>query len=141
MGCKDHILLKALLRNCKINSVTFEENTEQPFNDNLNLLRALALPLHGNQKLKEATSKLLKLCIKGNDGLSPHQFQGVHVNEITVVEDLLLLNILLYDMDFVDRNIVGEFARRNVQKYENTVRLLRPNNHICHVSNINAVLQ
>ena len=75
------------------------------------------------------------------DGLSPNQFQGVHMNDIPTVEDLLTLNILLYDIDIVDGNIVGEVARRSVQKYENTVRLLRYNNHICYVSNINAVFQ
>ena len=41
----------------------------------------------------------------------------------------------------MDGNIVGELTRRSVQKYENTVRLLRYNNHICYVNNINAVFQ
>ena len=63
------------------------------------------------------------------------------MNDIPTVEDLLTLNILLYDIDFVDVNVVGELASRNVQKYENTVRLLRYNDHICKVNNINAGLQ
>ena len=75
------------------------------------------------------------------DGLSADQFQGVHMNDFPIVEDLLTLNILLYDIDFVDGNIIGELARRSVQKYENTVRLLRYNNHICYVNNNNAVFQ
>ena len=75
------------------------------------------------------------------DGLSPNQFQGVHSNDFPNVEDLLTLNILLYDIDIVDGNIVGELARRSVQKDENTVRLLRCNNHIRYVNNINAVFQ
>ena len=75
------------------------------------------------------------------DGLSPNQFQGVHLNDIPIVEDLLTLNIVLYDIDIVNGNIVGELARRSVQKYEKTVRLLRYNNHICYVNNNNAVLQ
>ena len=62
------------------------------------------------------------------------------MNDIPTVEDLLTLNILLYDIDIVDGNIVGELARRSVQKNENTVRLLRYN-HICYVNNINAVFQ
>ena len=73
------------------------------------------------------------------DGLSADLFQGVHLNDIHFVEDLLTLNILLYDIDIVDGNIIGELARRSVQKYENTVRLLRYNNHICYVNNIDAV--
>ena len=41
----------------------------------------------------------------------------------------------------MDGNIVGELARRSVQKYKNTVRLLRYDNHICYVNNFNAVFQ
>ena len=73
------------------------------------------------------------------DGLSADQFHGVNMNDIPIVEDLLTLNILLYVIDIVNGNIVGELARRSVQKYEITVRLLRYNNHICYVNNINAV--
>ena len=75
------------------------------------------------------------------DGLSADQFQGVHMNDIPTVEYLLTLDVLLYDIDILDRNIVGELARRSVQKYLNTVRLLRYNNHICYVNNIKAVFQ
>ena len=75
------------------------------------------------------------------DGVSADQFQGVHMNAIPIVEDLLTLNILLYDIDIVDGNIIGELARRCVQKYEITVRLLRYNNHICYVNNKNALFQ
>ena len=75
------------------------------------------------------------------DELNPNQFQGVHMNDIPTVENLLTLDILLYDIDFVDGNIVVELARRSVQKYEKTVRLLRYNNHIYYVNNNNAVFQ
>ena len=73
--------------------------------------------------------------------MSADQFQGVHMNNIPFVEDLLTLNIMLYGIDIVDGNIIGELARRSVQKYEYTVRLLRYNNNICYVNNINAVFQ
>ena len=63
------------------------------------------------------------------------------MNDIPFVEDLLTLNILLYDTDLVNGNIIGEPAGRSVQKYENTVRLLRYNNQICYENNINAVFQ
>ena len=105
------------------------------------LFRALALHMHGNQRLEEKTSKLFNLFINKMDGLNPNQFQGVHMNDIPTVEDLLTLTIVLYDIDNVDGNIIGELARWSVQKYENTVRLLRYNNHICFVNNINAVFQ
>ena len=75
------------------------------------------------------------------DGLSTDQFQGVHMNDFLFVEDLLTLNIVLYDIDIAHDNIIGERARQSIQKYNSTVRLLRYNNHICYVSNINAVFQ
>ena len=141
MGCKNAVLPELLLRNGRINCLTYEENTRQSYNDNLCLFRALALHFHGTQRLEEETSELFDLFINKMDGLSPNQFQGVHMNVIPTVQDLLTLNILLYDIDNVDGNIVGELARRSVQNYENTVRLLRYNNHICYVNNINAVFQ
>ena len=54
---------------------------------------------------------------------------------------MLTLNILLYEKNIVDGNVIGELDRRNVQKYENTVRLLEYNNHIFYVNNIDAVFQ
>ena len=140
-GCKNAVLPEPLLKKHTINCLTFEENTIQPYNNNLCLFRALALHMQGNQRLEEEISNLFKLFIIKLDSLSRDQFQGVHMNDNPTVEDLLTLKILLYDIDFVDKNIVGELARRSVQKYENTVRLLRYNNHICYVNNINADFQ
>ena len=131
MGCKDALLPEPLLRNGTINCLTFEENTRQPYNDNLCLFRAPALHLHGTQRLEEETSKKFILFINKLDGLSADKFRGVHMNDIPCVEDLLTLKIVLYDIDIVDGNIIGELARRSLQKYNNTVRLLRYNNHIC----------
>ena len=95
MGCKDAVLLEPLLKNCSVNCLTFEENTTKPYNDYLCLFRALALHLHGNQQLDEETSKLFILFNNEKDGLSPDQFQGVDMNYIPTVEDLLTLSILL----------------------------------------------
>ena len=141
VGCKNAVLPEPLLRNGTINCLTYEENTRQPYNDNLCLFRALALHFHGTQRLEEETSKLFNLFINKMDGLSPNQFQGVHMNDIPTVEGLPVLKILLYDTNIVDGNFVGEIARRSVQNYENTVRLLRYNNHICYANNINEVFQ
>ena len=68
------------------------------------------------------------------DGFSPNQFWGAQLNDIPAVERLLTTNILLYDIDNVDGNIIGELAKRSVQKHENTVRLFKYNNHINFVS-------
>ena len=62
------------------------------------------------------------------------------MSDIHFVELLLTLNIVLYDIDIRDGNVIL-LARRSLKKYNYTVRLLRYNNHICYVSNINAVFQ
>ena len=139
VGCKNVVLPEPLLRNGTINCLRYEENTRKPYNDNLCLFQTLALYLHGTQRLEEKPWNLINFFINKIDGLSPNQFQGAHLNNFPTVEDLLTPNILLFDIDIVDGNIVGELARRSVQKYENTVRLLRYNNHICYVNNISAV--
>ena len=142
MGYKDAALPKRQLRNSTINCLTYEENTRQLYNENLCLfVLFLSLHLHGNQRLEEGTSETLNSFINSMDEPSPYQFQGVHMNDIPVVEDLRTLSILLYDIDIVDGNIIGELARRSAQKYENIARLLRYNNHICYLSNIKAILQ
>ena len=58
MGCKNAVLPEPLLRNGTINCLTYEENTRQPYNDNLCLFRALALHMHGNQRLEEELSQI-----------------------------------------------------------------------------------
>ena len=97
--------------------------------------------MNGFQRLEEKASKLFNLSITKTDGLSPNQFHGVPMNDIPTVEDLLTINILLYDIDIMDGNITGELRRRSVEKYEKTVRMLRYNNYLCFVSNNNAVFQ
>ena len=63
------------------------------------------------------------------------------MTDIPKVEDLLQLNIFFYDIDFVDGVLIGELARRSIQKYEKSVKLLRYNNRICYVNNINALFK
>ena len=48
------------------------------------------------------------------DKLSPSQIQRVHLNDIPIVEDLRLLNVLLYDIDVLEENNIGELAWRSV---------------------------
>ena len=141
MGCKDTVLREPLLRKCDVNCLTFERNTRQTYNDTLCLFSALALHLHGNKKLEEETSKIFNLfLINGEDG-DVSKFQGVHLNDIPKVEDLLQLKIFLFDIDFVDVELIGELCRRSNQKYENSVKLLRYNKHICYVNNINVMFK
>ena len=68
MGCNDAVLPEPLFRNGTINFLTFEENTRQPYNDNLCLFRALALHWHGNYRLEEKISKVFRCsCVQWID--------------------------------------------------------------------------
>ena len=58
MGWKDAVPPKPSLKNHPINLLTFEENTRQPYKDNLCFFRAFTLNLHGTQPLEEETSKI-----------------------------------------------------------------------------------
>ena len=73
MGCKNAVLFEPLLKNHTINSLTYEENTRQPYNDNLCLFRAVALYLPGTEGLEDETSKLFNSFINKMAGLSPNQ--------------------------------------------------------------------
>ena len=60
------------------------------------------------------------------------------MTDIPKVEEMLQLNIFLYDIDFVDGELIGELARRSIQKFEMSAKRLRYNNHICYVSDMNS---
>ena len=141
MGCKDTVLPEPLMRNCNVSCLTFEKNTRQAYNDNLCLFRAVALHLFGNERLEEETSKIFNLFLNNSEKGDVSKFQGVHQNDNTKVKDLLQLIIFLYDIDFLDGELIGELCRRSVQKYENSVKLLRYNNHFCYVNNINVMFK
>ena len=141
LGCKDTVLLEPLLKNDNMNCLTYEKETLQPYNDNLRLFRAIALHFHGNKKLEEETSKMFKLFLNNIEERDPSKFQCVHMTDIPKVEDWLQLNIFLYDIDFVDGELIGEICRRSIQTYENSVKLLRNNNHVCYVNNVNALFK
>ena len=100
---------------------------------------ALCLHLHGNERLEEETNKLFNPYLQKKNGIEPASFQGVCMDDIPTVEEMTGINVFLYDVDIVEGSLVGELARRCVQKQPNTVRLLRYNSHICYVANIHAL--
>ena len=137
MGCKDSVLREPLLKNQNVNCVTFEKNTRKPYNDNLCLFRVVALHLFGNNRLEEETSKIFNLFLNNCGGANPSKFQGVHMTDLPKVE-MLQLCIFLYDIDSVDRELIGELARRSIKKFEKNVKPFRYNNHICYLSDMNS---
>ena len=108
--------LEPLLTIGTIDYLTYEDYTRQPYNDNWCLFRALALHLHGTQRLKREFSRIFILFIKKTGGLCANHFQVVHTNDMPTVEDQLTLNSLLYDIDIVDgnvtKNLLEEMCRR-----------------------------
>ena len=70
---------------------------------------------------------MINLYLEKKRGIETATFQRVSVEDIPLVEDLIQVNIFLYDIDIVDGSLVGELARRSVQKYCNTARLVRYN--------------
>ena len=57
---------------------------------------------------------------------------------VASVEEIVQADIFLYDIDIVDRSMIGELASRSVEEHSHFVRLLHYNSHICYVSNKNA---
>ena len=93
MGCKDAVLPESLLRNPSIYCLTFERNTRQPYKYNLCLFRALALHLHGNERLEEEPSKLFNIFLVNSTNPDPSKFQGVCMDDFPSVEDIVGINI------------------------------------------------
>ena len=141
MGCKDAVLPESLLKTHTVNCLTYEQNTKKPYKDNLCFFRALALHLHGKERLEEETSKLFNLFLVSSTNPDPSKFQGVCMDDIPSVEVVVGINIFIYDIDLIDGAMVGELARPSVKKNEKNVQLIRYNSHICYVDNINELFK
>ena len=141
MGCKDAVLPESLLKNHTVNCLTYEQNTKKPYEDNLCLFRALALHLHGNERLEEETSKLFSLSLVNSTNPDPSKFQGVCMDDIPSVEDIVGINIFIYDIDLIDGAMLGELARRSIKKFEKNVQLIRLKGHFCYVGNNNTLFK
>ena len=134
-------LPESLLRNPSINCLFHEQNTKKTYKDNLCFFRALALQLPAIERLEEETSKLFNLFLVNSTNPDPSKFQGVCMDDIPSVEDIVGINIFIYDIDLIDRAMVGELARRSIKKYGKNVQLIRYNSHICYVDNIHALFK
>ena len=107
MGCMDAVLPESLLRNPSINCLTYEQNSKKAYKDNICLFRALALHLHGIERLEEETSKLFNLFLVNSTNPDTSKFQGVSMDDIPSVEDRVGINIFIYDIDLIDGSMVG----------------------------------
>ena len=46
------------------------------------------------------------------------------MDDIPSVEDIVGINIYIYDIDLIDGAMVGQIARRGIKKYEKNVQLI-----------------
>ena len=122
LGCKDEVLPESLLKNHTANGLTYEQNTKKTNKGNLCLFREIVLHLHGNdRRLEEETLKLFNLLLINSTNPDTSKFQGVCMDDIPSVEDIVRINIFISDIDFLDGAMVGDLARRSIKKYKENV--------------------
>ena len=63
------------------------------------------------------------------------------MDDISSVEDIVGINIFIYDIDLIDGAMVGELARRSIKNIEKNVQLIRYHSHICYLDNIHALFK
>ena len=63
------------------------------------------------------------------------------MDDIPSVEDIVGINIFIYNIDLIDGAMVGELALRSIKKQEKNVQLILYNSHNCYVDNINALFK
>ena len=63
------------------------------------------------------------------------------MDDIPSVEDIVVINIFIYDIFLIDGAMVWELARRSIKKFETNVHLIQYNSHIWYVNNIHALFK
>ena len=101
----------------------------------------MALLLQEIGRLVEETSKLFNQFLEKIGETDPSNFRGNWMEDIAAVEDSVQADIFWYNIDIVDRSMIGKLPRRIVAEHSNNVRLLRYNSQICYVSKFNALLK
>ena len=135
LGCLDSVLPEPLLRNPEVNCLV-SNGHDVPYNDNLCLFRAISIHLFGSVDVEPHAMQLFDNFVSATD-CDPENFMGVSLDQIPVIKILVEKNIFIYDFTIEDGEIVGELIRRSIERYEENIKLLRYNNHICYVNDIN----
>ena len=104
------------------------------------MFRAIAVHLYGLSEL-ETNAKYLFSAFLHESGHDAINFRGVSIDHLVFVENAIKHNTFIYDSDIVDGDFVGELARRGVEMYDKNINLLRYNNHICYVDDINTFIK
>ena len=140
VGCKDILLPHNIIKRSDINCITYNSKRE-PYNDNLCLLWTVCMLKTGNESVEEETKKLFKAYLSANPYLSVQNFRGVRLVDLHLLVRLAEVIILVYDIEVSDVGIIGELYERSLQRFNSTAILLRYNNHICYVTDVNKVFK
>ena len=135
MGCTDSPLPEPLLRNTEVNCLR-SNGHDEPYNDNLCLFRAIAIHLFGSVDVELQAIEIFHNFVTAS-GCDPDNFRGVSFDQIPIIEEQIKQNLFIYDFDIEDGEIIGEIVRRSIERYDENIKLLRYNNHICYVNDIN----
>ena len=130
------VLPDPLLKNHSVN-LLFSNKEKYPYKDNLCLFHAMARYMNGHNDLDSHTSRYFTEFIS-NSGKDPENFRGVSVEDLPVVEEIVQMNISIYDFDIQEGEYVGELTRRSIGRFNKTVKLLRFNNHIIHTNDFHS---
>ena len=136
MGCIDAVLLEQYLRRPDVNCLV-SNGYGEPYKDYLCLFRAIAVHLYGSSELETNAANLFSAFLHESGGHDAINFRGVSIDHLVFVENAIKHNIFIYDIDIEEGEFVGELARRSVEMYEKNINLLRYNDHICYVDDIN----
>ena len=139
IGCKDYLLPPNLVKRNDVNCFNYKSNKER-YSDNLCLLEAVCMHKTGDEKVEEETKKLFNAYLTANPHLSVQNFRSVGL-DLYIVERSTEVNIFVYDIEISDSGIIGELAERSSRRFNSTATLLRWNNHICYVTDVNKVLK
>ena len=111
MGCTDSPLPEPLLRNPEVNCL-LSNGHDEPYNDNLCLFRAIAIHLFGSVDVEVQAKTIFHNFVTAS-GCDPENFTGVSFDQIPIIEEKIKQNILIYDFDIEDDEIIGELVRRS----------------------------
>ena len=106
MGCTDSPLPEPLLRNPEVNCL-LSNGHDEPYNDNLCLFRAIAIHLFGSVDVELQAIKVFHNFVTAS-GCDPKNFTGVSFDQIPIIEEQIKQNILIYDFDIEEGEIIGE---------------------------------
>ena len=111
MGCTDSPLPEPVLGTLRLIVSFFSNGHDEPYNDYLWLLSAIAIHLFRSVDVETNATKIFHHFVTAS-GCDPENFAGVSLDQIPLIEKIIKQNIFIYDFDIEDGEIIGELVRR-----------------------------